>query len=129
LQKFHNISRNKLFGILGLVLLLPAFYFVLAAILKYQFGFSFLFSFIDLILSRPHGQANFNAITPFLFGGGLVLSFLLNLYSQIKINKGGSYIFNYKISTIKIRPLNLSVLIITGIVGLTIASYLLVENM
>jgi hypothetical protein len=128
-QKFHNISRNKLFGILGLLLVLPAFYFIIAAILKFQFGFSFLFSFIDTLLSRTNGQANFNAITPFLFGGGLILSFLLNVYSQIEINKNGSFIFNYKISAIKIRPLNLSVLIITGIVGLTIASYLLLENM
>ena len=128
-QKFHNISRNNLFGILGLFLLTPAFYFVIAAILKFQFGYSFLFSFIDTLLSRTHGQANFNAVTPFLFGGGLILSFLLNVYSQIEINKSGSYIFRYKISAIKIHPLNLSILIITGIVGLTIASYLLLENL
>ena len=128
-QKFHNISRNNLFGILGLFLLLPAFYFVIAAILKFKFGFSFLFNLIDALLSRTNGQANFNAITPFLFGGGLILSFLLNVYSQIEINKSGSYVFSYKISAIKIRPLNLGVLIITGIVGLIIASYLLLENL
>src|ERR1051326_4998512 len=71
----YYISASKIYGTLGLILAFPALYFVVASILKFQFGNNFLFGFIENLLSRTNEQENFNAITPFLFGGGLLLAF------------------------------------------------------
>ena len=93
----HYISASKIYGTVGLILAFPASYFVVASILKFQFGYDFLFGFVDSLLSRTNGQANFNAITPFLFGGGLLLAFGLNLFSQIEISKTNTSFLGYKI--------------------------------
>jgi hypothetical protein len=122
------IPASKIYGTLGLVLAFPALYFVVASILKFQFGQDFLFGFVDSLLRRPNGQANFNAITPFLFGGGLALAFGLNLFSQIK-NSDGTKNFSYKSLHLRFKTLNLIVVILTGFVGLAILSYLMVENL
>lgn len=123
----HYISANKIYGILGLVFAFPALYFVVASILKFQFGHAFLFGFVEELLRRTNGQENFNAITPFLFGGGLMLAFWLNVFTQIEnirtINN-----FNYKSIILKVKTLNLIVVILTSSTGLAILSYLAVEN-
>ncbi len=123
----HNIAVSKIYGTLGLVLAFPALYFVVASILKFQFGQNFLFGFVDNLLNRRNGQANFNAITPFLFGGGLLLAFGLNLFSQIE-NNNGTKNFSYKSLHLRLKTLNLIVVILTGFTGLAILSYLAVEN-
>lgn len=125
----HYISASKIYGTFGVILALPALYFVVASILKFQFGHDFLFGFVDSLLSRTNGQANFNAITLFLFGGGLLLAFGLNLFSQIEIGKTNSSFLGYKILRLRIKTLNLTVLLMTGFIGLAILSYLAVENL
>jgi hypothetical protein len=127
-KKHPNTPKNKIFGTAGVLLVLPPLYFVIASILKFQFGNRFLFSFIDVLLNRPNGQENFNAITQFLFGGGLLLSFIVNVFSQIEISHSNKNIFGYKISGLSIQPFNLGILLITGIVGMIIILYLAFEN-
>ena len=123
-----NISTNKIYGTLGLILAFPALYFVVASISKFQFGYGFLFSFVDNLLNRTNGQENFNAITPFIFGGGLMLAFALNVFSQIE-NIRTTNNFSYKSLRLRLKALNLIVVIISGSVGLAILSYLAVENL
>jgi hypothetical protein len=124
----HYISTSKIYGTFGLVFAFPALYFVVASILKFQFGYNFLFDFVENLLSRTNGQENFNAITPFLFGGGLMLAFWLNLFSQIE-NIGTTNNFSYKSLRLRFQALNLIVVILTGLTGLAILSYLAVENL
>ena len=123
----HYLSTNKIYGTLGLMFAFPALYFVVASILKFQFGHNFLFDFVENLLSRTNGQENFNAITPFLFGGGLLLAFWLNLLSQIK-NSGSTNNFSYKSLRLRFKALNLIVVILSSLTGLAILSYLAVEN-
>src|SRR5258706_6242056 len=123
------ISTSKIYGTLGLILAFPALYFVIAAILKFQFANNFLFGFVETLLSRTNGQENFNAITLFLFGGGLLLAFGLNIFSQIEIIRTNTNIFSYKIVRLRPQALNLSVVVITGFIGLIILSYLAIENL
>ncbi len=125
----YNISASKIHGTLGLILAFPALYFVIASISKFQFGHNFLFGFVDSLLSRTNGQANFNAITPFLFGGGLLIAFGLNLFSQIEIIRTNTNNFSYKSLRLRFKTLNLTVVIMTGFIGLAILSYLAVENL
>lgn len=122
------ISTNKIYGTLGLMLAFPALYFVVASILKFRFGNNFLFDFVENLLSRTNGQENFNAITPFLFGGGLMLAFWLNLFSQIE-SIGTTNNFSYKSLRLRFKTLNLIVVFLTGLTGLAILSYLAVENL
>jgi hypothetical protein len=126
--KHRYISTNKIYGALGLMFAFPALYFVVASILKFQFRYNFLFGFVDNLLNRTNGQENFNAITPFLFGGGLLLAFWLNLFSQIE-NIGSANYFSYKNLRLKFKTSNLIVVILTGLTGLVILSYLAVENL
>jgi hypothetical protein len=123
----QNFSTNKIYGTLGLILAFPALYFVVASILKFQFGYDFLFGFVENLLNRPNGQENFNAITPFIFGGGLVLAFGLNVFSQIENIRTTNY-FSYKSLRLRFKTLNLIVVFITSFTGLAILSYLALEN-
>ncbi len=123
------LSKSKIYGTFGLILAFPALYFIIASILKFKFGSDFLFGFIDNLLHRTNGQENFNAITPLIFGGGLMLAFGLNVFSQIEIGKSNTSFPSYKILRLRIKTLNLTVLIMTGFIGLAILSYLAVENL
>jgi hypothetical protein len=80
------------------------------------------------LLSRTNGQENFNAITPFLFGGGLVLAFWVNLFTQIE-SIGTTNNFSYKSLRLRFKTLNVIVVILTGLTGFAILSYLAVENL
>ena len=125
---YQNYSKNQIYGKLGLILAFPALYFIVASILKVKFGNNSLFGLIDNLLNRTNGQENFNAITPFIFGGGLVLAFGLNLFSQIE-NFRITNIFNYKSLRFRFKALNFFVVLLTGFLGLTILSYLAFENL
>jgi hypothetical protein len=124
----YNYSKNKFSGVFGLLFTLPSLYFMAASLLKFQAGQSFLFDPIDILLKQNHGQENFNAIAPFLFGGGLLLSFTLNLFSQFNLRKNNKNIFHYSIAGLTINWLNLTVLFLTCFVGLILFLYLVVEN-
>jgi hypothetical protein len=122
-----HISLSKIYGTLGLILAFPALYFIVASILKFQFGYNFLFGFLENLLSRRNGQENFNAVTPFLFVGGLILAFGFNLFAQIENSNTNN--LDPKSLRLRFKTLNLIVVILTGLTGLAILSYLAVENL
>jgi hypothetical protein len=126
--KHNNVSTSKIYGTFGLLFVFPALYFVIASILKFVFGKGFLFGFVDTLLQRTNGQANFNAITPFLFGGGLLLAVGLNVLAQIE-SIDGIKTFSLKRLHVKIMTLNLIVVLMASVVGLAILSYLAFENL
>lgn len=128
-KRHPETSANNVYFVAGILLSLPALYFVMASLLKFQFGYGFFFNPIDGLLNRTNGQANFNAITPFLFGGGLLLSFFLNALAQVELVNKKQSLFPYRIVRLRINPLNLGALVLAGFTGIIIASYLVVENL
>jgi hypothetical protein len=97
--------------------------------MKFQLGYSFLFNSFDDLLSTTNGQQNFNAITPFLFGGGLALSFFLNALSQLELVKNKKGLLPFRIARMRINLYNLSVVILAGFIGMLIMLYLVIENL
>src|SRR6476659_1929798 len=127
--KRDNFSRNKFYAVIGLLFSFPALYFIVASLLKFQLGSGFLFRPIEAILTQPNGQTNFNTITPFLFGGGLLISFALNFFTQFKIKKTDKNILHYKICRLSNSYLNLFVLLMASSGGFIMIAYLAVENL
>lgn len=128
LVKHPNLSISKIYGLFGLLFAFPALYFMVASLLKFQLGEGLLFNMIERLLNRTNGQENFNAITPFIFGGGLMLAFALNLFSQIEKTEVDAN-FRFSHLQIRVKTLNFIVVLLSGFVGLAILSYLAVENL
>ena len=78
-----NTNRSLL---IGLIVMMPAVYFVSANILKYGFGFSFLAEPLEVFYLNQNILKVFNFISPIIFLGGLSLAFLLNIMVLLKIN-------------------------------------------
>jgi len=127
-EKYKNISASSKFGLLGAILIFPTFYFIISSILKFRFGLNKPFNFIDDLLKSNNGQANFNAISPFIFGGGLALTFLINLLVQIQFIKSKTSLIKYKPIWTKLQPLNFALLLLSCILGSVLLTYLLLEN-
>jgi hypothetical protein len=126
-EHFHY-SKNKFYGLIGILFLLPALYFLVASLLKFQGRHDFLFAPIDVLLRQKHGQENFNAITPFLFGGGILLAFILNLFSQLQVKEDNRNIFHYNIAGFSINLFNLVVLLLAVFAGLIFFIYIIAES-
>lgn len=76
-------SRSKL-AWLGFALIIPPFYFVAAAILKYGFGWGFFFDPLAAFFADPQRLRLLNfVLTPVLFFGGALLALGLNLYALV----------------------------------------------
>jgi hypothetical protein len=67
-------------------LLLAPLYFVSASLLKFGLGRGFLFHPLETFLSANGRRAVFNAISPFVFLGGLCLALALNTYAVARLN-------------------------------------------
>ena len=115
--KYKNIPNSLKFGLLGIILTLPALYFIIASILKFRFGINGPYNFIDDLLQHTNGQANFNAISPFIFGGGLALAFLTNLFVQIQLTRSKSSMVKFKLTWTDLPPLNLIVMLMSCSIG------------
>jgi hypothetical protein len=126
--KNKNISDSLKYGLLGIILILPTVYFISSSILKFRFGINAPFNFIEDLLQRTNGQANFNAISPFIFGGGLSLAFLINLFVQIRLTKSKTSMIKFKLNWANLQPFNLTVLLLSCSLSSVILTYLLLEN-
>jgi hypothetical protein len=122
------MSHSKTFGVLGIFLILPAFYFIISSILKFKFGINGPFDPIEHLLGLTNGQANFNAVSPFVFGGGLLLAFIINLFAQFRLTKSTSSTPSFKIIGKGFHPLNLIVVLISCSLSSILLTYLLLEN-
>jgi hypothetical protein len=127
-QKYSNISNNLRYGLLGIVLILPSFYFIFSSILKFKFGINGPYNFIEVLLQNKYGQANFNAISPFIFGGGLALAFFINLLEQIQFIKSNTSITRFKLIWTNIHILNLTIVLMSCCLSSIILTYLMLEN-
>jgi hypothetical protein len=114
-EKYAKLPDHKQFAIFGLILIAPVTYFLTASILKFQFDYPSLFVPIDRLLGQVNGQIIFNEISPFLFAGGILLAFILNSYTVLK-------------SGAKKSPANLSLISVSGLMGLILLVYLFLEN-
>ena len=84
-------SRSKL-AWLGLVLIIPPFYFVAAAVLKYGFGWGFFFDPLAAFFADPQRLRLLNLVlTPVLFFGGSLLALGLNLYALVSGRDGNGF--------------------------------------
>ena len=128
-QKYKYISGSWINGLLGLILILPSFYFIVSSILKFKFRIDGPFRVIEGLLRHPNGQANLNAISPFIFGGGLALAFFINTLAQIQLIKSEGSFLKCRLTWKKFIPLNLTVMMMSCSLGSVILTYLMLENM
>ncbi len=128
-QKYKYISGSLMYGLLGLILILPSFYFIVSSILKFKFKINGPFRVIEGLLRHTNGQANLNAISPFIFGGGLALAFFINLFAQMQLKKSEVSLLKCRLTWKKFLPLNLIVMMMSCSLGSVILIYLMLENL
>ncbi len=81
----HRLNYRKSF-LLGIIIMLPAVYFLVANVLKYNFGISFMHDSLNILYSNESVFRIFNSISPFIFLGGLLAALAVNLLTMISIN-------------------------------------------
>ncbi|HUS01873.1 MAG TPA: hypothetical protein VMY77_09110 [Chitinophagaceae bacterium] len=121
-------QQNKQFytAVISFLLIIPALYFVIGCILKYEMGFSNSFTLLDWLVSSPSIVRVFNLVSPFVFIGGPVVSILLNISFKLKPNSEKPAVFSYALQLSKINL----VVAFTGTLLLFILTlYLFVENL
>jgi hypothetical protein len=75
-----------------LALIIPPFYFVAAAVLKYGFGWGFFFDPLAAFFADPQRLRLLNLVlTPVLFFGGSLLALGLNLYALVGGRDGNGF--------------------------------------
>ena len=79
------LSPRKSF-LLGIIIMLPAVYFLAANVLKYNFGISFKHDSLNILYSNESVFRIFNSASPFIFLGGLLTALTVNLLPMLSIN-------------------------------------------
>jgi len=69
----------------GTIMLFPAVYFIVASLLKYNFGISFLFEPLEIFFSSYELMKIFNLLSPAIFLSGLVGAFIINFLAMFSI--------------------------------------------
>ncbi len=69
----------------GIIMVFPAVYFILASILKYNFGISFLFEPLGIFFSSYEMLKVFNLVSPVIFLFGLLGAFIINFLTMFSI--------------------------------------------
>lgn len=81
--KWLSSGKSFLFGI---IIMLPAVYFLVANVLKYNFGISFMHDSLNVVYSNESVFRIFNNISPFIFLGGLLAALTVNILTMLSIN-------------------------------------------
>lgn len=127
--KSYRLSKGQYkpfyFSLAGFLLMLPALYFVIGSLIKYNLGFSHSFTLLDLLEDSPAAFHYFNVISPFVFIGGTLLCIALNAPLKFTTETGKSFPLRYVSGWPK---LNLIVALAGSLLILTLATYLLLEN-
>jgi hypothetical protein len=118
---------DRRLAVVGSVLLLAPLYFVSASLLKYGLGIGSLFDPLEAFLSIS-GRRVVNAISPFVFLGGLCLALALNTYAVARLNvsrEDGTLV-----STVRIKPglWNIAVAALSILLLATLLGYAFLEN-
>ena len=77
--------KSRTAFIVGLMMILPAIYFISASILKYSFGISFLFAPLEIFFSSSEMLKIFNLTSPVIFLFGLLGALLTNLLTMFSV--------------------------------------------
>ena len=121
-----NTNRSLLIGIF---VMFPALYFIVANILKYGLGVSFLAEPLEIFYLNADILKVFNFISPIIFLGGLLMALVLNILVMLSFSvsmKSGKIHSSFSITP---RAANL-IVVITCLVFLgTFIIYTLGENL
>jgi hypothetical protein len=122
-----QISNHQVAMIAGAMLVFPTIYFMSAAFLNYEMGFSTFWSPIAPIFEKPENkQIGWNINLLFLFGP--VLAFVWNFFSIVQI-KWADTKDNLQLNfSIRKHWLNISVSIISFMVMASLFAYFIGEN-
>jgi hypothetical protein len=116
-------------AIIGLGLAAPALFFVLASLLKYNFGVSQPFDLLESMLATPDRFHLFNIISPFVFVGGLFMGVIVNLYPQMQMQLRRDHGRLVATITAEAKPINLTIVILGCLLLATLLGYVAVENL
>jgi transcriptional regulator with XRE-family HTH domain len=112
----------------GIIMVFPAVYFILASILKYNFGISFLFEPLGIFFSSYEMLKVFNLVSPVIFLFGLLGAFIINFLTMFSIRLWkDKNIFQSEIS-FSPRTLNLFVSGLSMASLMIMFTYAVVEN-
>ncbi len=116
-------------AIIGLGLSAPALFFVVASLLKSNFGVSQPFSLFESLLATPDRLRLFNIISPIVFVGGLIAGVIVNLYPQIEMQLRRDQGRLVATITAEAKPINLAMVILGCLLLATLIGYVAVENL
>jgi hypothetical protein len=119
---------DRRLAVVGTLLLLAPLYFVSASLLKYGLGIAFLFDPLETFLSVAGRRVVFNAVSPFVFLGGLSLALALNTYAVMRVNvrsEAGTLVSTVRI---KLRLWNIAVAAASILLLATLLGYVFLEN-
>ena len=122
-------KSQALSAIIGLGLSAPALFFVMASLLKYNFGVSQPFNLIESLFATPDRLHLFNIISPFVFVGGLLVGVIVNLYPQIEMQLRRDDGRLVATITAEAKLINLAVVILGCLLLATLFGYVVVENL
>jgi hypothetical protein len=122
-------KSQALSAILGLGLSAPTLFFVVASLLKYNFGVSQPFNLFESMLATPDRFRLFNIISPFVFVGGLIVGVIVNLYPQIQMQLRRDHGRLVATITADAKPINLAIVILSCLLLAMLFGYVAVENL
>ena len=123
LKKRHN--RQFYFSLISFLLIIPALYFVMGSIIKYNVGYSQTFTLLDWLDRPSSGAQVFKKLSPLVFLGGPILSIILNVLFTLK--KGVRDIFSLRgYAGLSVANLTVTITSISLLFMLTL--YLVLEN-
>ncbi|SRR6266498_864013 len=118
--------KSNVHAIIGFLFILPALYFVVGSIVKYNFGVSKSFTLLDWFQSDPIRNHYFNEVSPFVFIGGILFCLLLNISF---LNKPKHEMSLFSSLTLKnIQKINLLMIITSSLLLFALSLYVIVEN-
>jgi hypothetical protein len=119
---------DRKLAVVGSVLLLAPLSFVSASLLKYGLGIGFLFDPLETFLSVAGRRVVFNAVSPFVFLGGLCLALALNTHAVTRVNvrrEAGTLVSTVRI---KLGLWNIAVAAASIVLLATLLGYVFLEN-
>lgn len=115
-------------AVAGALAAAPAVYFVAANLLKEGLGIGAFYEPIAMATATPDAQRLFNAVTPFVFVGGLVAGWALNFYPLVRLRARRARTGIVGHLRVHLRPANLLVAMISGGTFAILMLYLVLEN-
>jgi hypothetical protein len=128
LSRITIVKAQALSASIGLALSAPALFFIVASLLKYNFGISQPFTLFENMLATPDQLHLFNMISPIVFVGGLFVGVIVNLYPQIEMQLRRDQGRLVATITAEAKPINLAIVILGCLLLATLFGYVVLEN-